>query len=214
MGFVICVRVFWRARRTPKGGWQRFLAYAGLPPQEALALRWSDIGKKTILFDKALSFGKEVQTKTRRARTVELMTPLAADLAEWRLTSGRPADSELVFPTRDGRPWADHDFRNWRRRRYATVAEAVGVSNRPYDLRHSLASLLLAEQRNLAEIAAQMGHTMQTLLSTYVHIIDDLRGSHRINADSEIRAAKGEAARKPVAQKLAKVSVASVSRES
>jgi len=36
--------------------------------------------------------------------------------------------------------------------------------------------LLSAEGRNLAEIAGQMGHTLQTLLSKYAHVIDELRG--------------------------------------
>ena len=178
------------------------LAYAGLRPNEALALRWRDVGAKSIRVDKALSLGVESETKTRRARNIQLLAPLAEDLNEWRRTSGNPGREALLFPTREGEPWADHDFRNWRKRRYVVAADAVGVSGRPYDLRHSMASLLLAEQRNPVEVAAQMGHTLQTLFNTYSHVIEDLRGRRPINPEREIRAAKAKVGKERVAQKL------------
>jgi integrase len=73
------------------------LAYAGLRPGEALALRWGDVGDTTLLVDKALALGEVKDTKTRRSRTVRLLKPLVSDLAEWRLASGRPAETELIF---------------------------------------------------------------------------------------------------------------------
>jgi len=76
------------------------------------------------------------------------------------------------------------------------------VSRRPYDLRHSLASLLFAEQRNPAEIAEYMGHSVQVLLSTYVHVIEELRGRERVSAEEEIRAARASLASGDVAQTL------------
>jgi integrase len=187
-------------REMLERGWARdatlvsVLAYAGLRPGEALALRWADVRERTIVVDKALSLGEEKTTKTRSIRTARLLAPLAADLAEWRMASGRPGGDALVFPTSDGGLWADHDFRNWRKRRYSEAAQAIGLTNsRPYDLRHSLASLLLAEQMNPAEIAAQMGHTLQTLFGTYAHVIEELRGSPRVNAEAEIRTARSRA---------------------
>jgi integrase len=186
-------------RQMLKKKWHRdaalvsVLAYGGLRPGEALALRWSDIGKQTILVDKALSLGQERTTKTGRKRSVRLLAPLAKDLAEWRIASGRPDESSLVFPTGAGKPWSDTDFRNWRRRRFGKAVEDAGLPAgvRPYDLRHSLASLLFAEQGNPAEVAAQMGHTLQTLFSTYVHVIEEYRGKRRVDAAEAIRAARG-----------------------
>jgi hypothetical protein len=40
---------------------------------------------------------------------VRLLAPLAADLAAWRLESGRLIGAALVFPTRDDEMWCDHD---------------------------------------------------------------------------------------------------------
>ena len=79
------------------------LAYAGLRPGEALALQWRDVREQTILIERALSLGQEDDTKTDAHRTVRLLSPLAADLREWRLRSGRPGAQSLVFPSRSGR---------------------------------------------------------------------------------------------------------------
>jgi integrase len=181
------------------------LAYAGLRPGEALALRWADIRNNTIRVDKALSLGEERTTKTRKNRTVRLLKPPATDLAKWKLECGRPDGDALVFPTSSGVAWSDVDYRNWRRRHFKVTADAVGlVGARPYDLRHSFASLLLAEQSNPAEVAAQLGHSLQVLFSTYAHVIEDLRGTGRVDAEDEIRSARKSAKKSGVAQKLPK----------
>jgi hypothetical protein len=45
---------------------------------------------------------------------------------------------------------------------------------RPYDLRHSFASLLLHEGRSVMYVARQPGHDARLTLSTYGHVIDEL----------------------------------------
>jgi integrase len=167
------------------------LGYAGLRPGEALALTWGDIGEAAIAVDKALSLGELKGTKTERVRSVPMLRPLVQDLAEWRFASGRPGDGALVFPASDGRHWREDTYRNWRRRIFTPAAKAAGLGAiRPYDLRHSLASLLFAEGRNPAEIAEQLGNTIETLMSTYLHIIEDLRGQRPQKAENVIRKAR------------------------
>jgi integrase len=125
------------------------LAYGGLRPGEALALTWADIGERSIQVDKALAVGEVKGTKTGKRRTIPIFRALAQNLAEWRLACGRPSPEDLVFPTAQGRPWSDHTYRNWRKRVFQPCAQLLGVHNpRPYDLRHSLASLLFAEGRD------------------------------------------------------------------
>jgi integrase-like protein len=123
---------------------------------------------------------------------VDLLQSLRKDLAEWRLACGRPRDTELVFPSAGSGPWMDHDYRNWRRRTYKVAAEAAGLeSTRPYDLRHSFASLLIHEGRlSIVEIAAQLGHSPSMTLSTYAHVIAELKGTRRISADRQIMRAR------------------------
>jgi integrase len=142
------------------------LAYAGLRPGEALSLRWGDIRENTLLIQRAISLGQEADTKTRQHRTVRMLAPLAADLLSWRMASGRPDDHELVFPGKDGRPWTLSAYQSWRRRAFRRAIEAAGlVRARPYDLRHSFASLLLHEGRSVIYVARQLGHDARLTLT-------------------------------------------------
>jgi integrase len=166
------------------------LAYAGLRPGEALGLRWTDIRDRTILVERAVSLGELKETKTRQVRTVQIIGPLVADLAQWRIAAGRPPDNDLVFPSANGLPWNEGRWRNWRRRVFRPAAEAVGLKNvRPYDLRHSFCSLLLSEGRSVIEVARQAGHSPAMTLSTYAHVIDELDGA-RTSAEDAIRFAR------------------------
>ena len=45
----------------------------------------------------------------------------------------------------------ENDYRNWRKRIYGPAALAAGLeAGRPYDLRHTFVSLLIAEGRTIA----------------------------------------------------------------
>jgi integrase len=169
------------------------LAYAGLRPGEALGLRWGDIRERTILVERAVSLGEVRSTKTRQTRAVRMLSPVAQDLAEWRLRSGRPGDKALVFPRDDGEPWKAHDWQNWRHRTFATALAAAGAAHaRPYDLRHSFASLLLAEGRTIHYVAKQLGHSALMTMNTYGHVIDELEDEVRVDPEKEIVRARGE----------------------
>jgi integrase len=184
-------------RRLIAGGRMRdatlvsVLAYAGLRPGEALALRWGDVRNRTILVERALALGELKETKTGQRRTVRLLRPLAKDLVEWRLASGSPRDDSAVFPTRAGGLWTDWHWRNWRKRVFAVAVADAGVADlRPYDLRHSFVSLLIAEGRNVVEIAREAGHAPTMALATYGHVIEELEGAERRPAEEQIRAAR------------------------
>lgn len=167
------------------------MAYAGLRPGEALGLRWGDVRDKTLLIERAVSLGQIKTTKTGERRTVRLLAPLAADLRAWKMRSGRPSDTALVFPSRDGGPWSEPAWQNWRRRAFARALEAAGVEHaRPYDLRHSFASLLLHEGRSVIYVARQLGHGAQLTLGTYGHVMDELEDSPRQDAEAAILAAR------------------------
>lgn len=211
------------------------LAYAGLRPGEALALQWRDVREQTILIERAISLGVEDDTKTDAHRTVKLLAPLAADLREWRLRSGRPAARSLLFPSRSGGPWTLAAYQSWRRRAFQralslaqhpesapvdrtcpyckaapgkSCATPSGraqpqlhvarlrpkVEGRPYDMRHSFASLLLHEGRSVIYVARQLGHDARLTLGTYGHVIDELEDLPRIDAETAIGNARNELA--------------------
>ncbi len=130
------------------------LAYAGLRPGEALALGWEHVKDRLLLVERALDNGAFKETKNRKIRTVEVVAPLSADLAEWRLASGRPPQDALVFPTPRGTAWADHDYKNWQRRIFVPTAERAGLQDaNPYHLRHAFCFLLIRQTNDATEVA-------------------------------------------------------------
>lgn len=173
------------------------LAYTGMRPEEALALTWGDVQARTIIVDKAVRPDGTIKaTKTRRNRTTRLLAPLADDLKAFRVASGKPRDGALVFPRSDGEAWRETDYRNWRKRKFLKATEAAGVDiTRPYDLRHSAASLWLHEGVAPGQVAKWMGHSLTTLDKDYHHVIEDLDPDDRRSADQMIRDARQDNAR-------------------
>jgi integrase len=170
------------------------LASAGLRPGELRALRLADVREGTIHVQRAANpDGSMKATKTAAGRAVRLLAPLAQDVREHRLASGRPPSSALLLTDDDGRPWDKTAWQMWRVDRWAPACRAVGLDPvpRPYDLRHSFASLLLAEGRQPLYVAKQLGHSLAVLLSTYSHLIDEYaERSERIDAEAEIAKAR------------------------
>jgi integrase len=167
------------------------LAYAGLRPGEALALRWSSIRKRTLLIEGSVSYGREKSTKTNATRSVRLLAPLKQDLAEWRLACGRPGEDALIFARPDGDAWRNDDYRNWRKRAYVPAAKAAGLNApRPYDLRHSFVSLLINEGVSIVEVARQAGHSPEECLRTYAHTFEEFDPADRQPAEAVIAAAR------------------------
>ncbi len=166
------------------------LAYAGLRPQEALALHCEDLDDRKIFVHRKIVDGQLLgYTKTRRNRWVRLLGPLGQDLAEYRLASGRR--DGLLFPRPDGEPWRAHDWRNWHRRVYRPNAAAVGLEGaRPYDLRGSFVSLLIWEGQTIVEVARQAGHSVATCDRHYARMFEDFDPERRQSAEAVIRAAR------------------------
>lgn len=173
------------------------LAYVGVRPQDALALEWGHIGKKMQVIQKNVDGRIVPGSKTGMGyrRQVNLPDPVRADLESWRVASGG-ANQGLIFPRPSDRlPWRETDYRNWRVRLFGKAAEAAGLGNlNPYDLRHTCASLLAAAGWNHLEIAAQLGHSPETSVKVYQHLIQVELGERR-SIDEWITEARAESAR-------------------
>jgi integrase len=166
------------------------LAYAGLRPQEALALKWGDIRSNTVT---VVAPKTARRSRTNGLRTVRLLTPLKTDLNEYKLASGRPSATELVFPNQHGERWSESAWRAWRRQAFDRYVKSAGLSHaRPYDLRHSFASLLLHEGRSVIDVARQLGHGAEVTLRIYGHVIDELEGEPQLGASDAIARAREE----------------------
>jgi integrase len=159
------------------------LAYAGLRPGEARTLRWGHVQERTLVIGAA---------KTGRRRTVRLLEALAHDLREWRMACGRPGNEVPVIPRpSDGGVMSAKSFNVWRGEVFVPALARAGLARaRPYDLRHSFASLLLHEGRSVIYVARQLGHDARYTLGAYGHAIDELEGQPQVKAEDAIRAAR------------------------
>jgi len=159
------------------------MAYGGVRPIEDRSARWDDVRERTL---------HVYATKTKRARDVDLLSPLAQDLAEWRLACGRPAGEQLIIPRPSGGEWMKGDWDNWRSRVWRPAAIEAGVTGdmRPYRLRGSFISLLLWSGMDLVEVSQQAGNGVATLARHYAGVVADLKGQPRVPAAEAIRQAR------------------------
>ena len=121
-----------------------------------------------------------------------LLGLLRSDLLAYRRRCGQPNDEALIFTRDDGSFIRAEDWKNWQARWFAEAATEVGLPwTAAYNLRHSFASLLIHSDMSVPEIARHMGHSIEMLLSTYAHVIDEFAGSSRIDPEAEISRTRG-----------------------
>ncbi len=171
------------------------LAYEGVRPGEAFALQWRDVfadqgeTRRRLLIRKALSDHKVSLTKSQRDRTPELFRPVADDLIQLYDAQGRPALDTLVFPD----TISGHLRRqNWRRRAWIPALKQARLAYfRPYDLRHTCATLLIYEGRTLNEVARHLGHADPGFTArTYAHVYEDAADRRQVSIEQAISRAR------------------------
>jgi integrase len=160
----------------------------GLRLGEILGLRWSDVDLETGTIRVAQALQRVggrltfVEPKSERSRRTIPMPPLVARALrahrsrqlEERLAGG-PAWNEfdLVFTTTVGTPL---DARNVTRR-FQSALELAGLPRlRFHDLRHTCATLLLAEGVPARVVMETLGHSQISLtMNTYAHVLPPLQ---------------------------------------
>jgi integrase len=128
-------------------------------------------------------------------RDAVLVSPLMA-YAGLRPQEARTLRWGPVIPRpSDGGELSAKSFNVWRGETFVPALERAGLDRaRPYDLRHSFASLLLHEGRSVIYVARQLGHDARYTLGTYGHVIDELDDQPRISTEDAIYAARGASA--------------------
>ena len=134
------------------------LIFAGLRPNEALALRWEDIDfdREVIKVRRTLSrFGGLGLPKTSYSeREVDMLAPVRGALQEQRARS--QLRSDFVFASETGGPL---DLTNLRERNWRRLVRKAGLRPRTlYQCRHTFAALHLSRGENPQYVAHQMGH--------------------------------------------------------
>lgn len=159
--------------------------YAGLRPSEVVMLRARALdlprsGWGRIHVTEAdVSFDEPGEPKTG-ARSVPIPPVLVERLRAW-VTDGGFRGDDLLFRTRTGgRP----SWSNWARALQRALAAAGAPPMRVYDCRHAAATTWLRAGVPLGEVARRMGHSVETLVSTYVGALegDEELANERIDA--------------------------------
>ena len=116
-----------------------------------------------------ISFDEPGEPKTG-PRSVPIPPVLVAMLSEWVEQNDLTSPERLLFRTRnDTRPSASNWARAWHR-----ALESVGQRPlRVYVCRHAAATTWLRAGMPLGETARRLGHSVETLVSTYVGALDD-----------------------------------------
>lgn len=151
--------------------------FTGLRLMEVLGLRWTDIdfdgGFVRVHWQLSRKRGEGiVRPKTKQAiRNVVLMPALGKMLREHRLASPYSEDLDYVFTTGTGEPFGWSNVT--RRGLHKAVKNAKLKDPRPrfHDLRHTYASLLIAQGANVEFVRSQLGHKDATVtLRVYAHL--------------------------------------------
>jgi integrase len=148
--------------------------FTGLRSSEIDGLRWRyvDFDAGQILVREAFVHGQMVSTKTDGSRREVAMNRLVIEAlrTQWDVSGDI---NGFVFPTLDGNPF---EARNIIRRVWRPLLRNLGLrERRPYQTRHTAATLWLAAGENPEWIARQMGHSStQMLFRVYSRFVPNL----------------------------------------
>lgn len=169
--------------------------FTGLRQSELLGLQWADVDFESGIVHVRRQLdrsGSYTQPKTAKAlREVVLMPSLGVLLHEHKSRYLHSGASDPVFATATGRPMY---YRNVTRRGLNAAMTKAGLSGegearlRFHDLRHTYASLLIAQGLNVVFISRQLGHASPSMtLDVYGGLFD--RAEHARRAVAGLEAA-------------------------
>jgi integrase len=162
-------------------------ASSGARRSEILALRWKDLDfdTGTLVIGRGIVIGEagvvEKDTKTHQIRRLSLDTTTLAELQRHRNRAAEVAcavgvdvsgDAYIFSSAAAGTvPWHPNSIS----RSFRALADSVGADNvRLHDLRHYVASQLLASGVDIRTVAGRLGHRdPSTTLNVYAHFIPE-----------------------------------------
>lgn len=149
--------------------------FTGMRTGEVNGLKWKyvDFDAGLILVREVFSAGQAEENAKNDSSLRDIpMLPVVREALELQLENRNP-DSEYVFCCRNGAPVDAHNFANriW----YPLLRYLSLDKRRPYQTRHTTATLMLASGENPEWIARLMGHTnTQMLFTVYSRFVPNL----------------------------------------
>jgi integrase len=144
------------------------LARTGMRPGEAYGLQWGDLDLRAreLRVERSWSLGRVETPKTGETRTVDMSEQLVRGLRRHeidrmveKVKRGWAEMPPWVFCTDEGTPL---DESRVRKAYSQALRRAKLPAFRLYDLRHTYASLLLAQGAPITYVSSQLGHTDAT----------------------------------------------------
>lgn len=143
----------------------RIRFFTGLRTGEVHGLRWKcvDFERREILVRETFTMGRFEYTKNDHSqREVSMSQPVYEALKRQFEITGAGGRDGLVFCTRTGSPI---DAKNFTNRIWKPMLEDLGIEyRRPYNTRHTTATIWLASGEAPEWVARQMGHANTTML--------------------------------------------------
>jgi len=147
--------------------------FTGMRSGEIDGLKWKyvDFDRNLIAIRETVVAQEEDTPKTQSSYRDIMMLPIVREaLLDQRKYTG---DRELVFCNRSGRPIHQNNFR---RRIWVPLLKRLGLAvRRPYETRHTAATIWLASGENPEWVARQLGHSnTEMLFRVYSRYIPNL----------------------------------------
>ena len=172
----------------------------GLRKGEVCALRWEDLDldaatlRVVRTYQRGTSGARFVEPKTPRSRRtielpalcVEALRTHKARQATERLVAGpRWDDQSLVFTSKVGTPIEPRNLS----RHYETLTHSASLGHRRFhDLRHTAATLLLAQGTEMRVVMETLGHSaIGTTANLYAHVVPALKRDAASRMDALLR---------------------------
>ncbi len=154
----------------------KFLLWTGIRPSEAAALNWDDvdIARGTVSINKGFTQAatEPESTKTDKStRTLKLLPPaltIIRDQQRYTYEKGK----EVFQNPYDMERWAgDQPIR----KKWTIILKHAKVRyRRPYQLRHTFASMMISSGENMRWLSNYLGHSdLMTTLRVYAHWLSD-----------------------------------------
>ena len=148
--------------------------FTGMRQGELMGLTWDSINwiTRKITVDKNFTHGRVGTTKTGKVRKIDISLELVKVLKDWRLACPK-GENNLVFPNGDG---GYQDANNMIKRRFKPALNRAGIDSlRFHDLRHTYASLLLANGAPMKYVQHQLGHSsIKMTMDLYTHLLPEI----------------------------------------
>ena len=149
--------------------------YAGMRPSEVVMLRVGALelppegwGRIHVV-EADISFDEPGEPKTG-PRVVPIPAALVTMLRKWLTDNALVQPDALLFRTSGGkRPQQSNWIRSWHRALISIGQPTLRV----YDCRHAAATTWLRSGLPLGETARRLGHSVETLVSTYVGALEN-----------------------------------------